>query len=443
MNNLLKQNSFYRFSYENKKYVFFSGSQRILEIGSPLMDAYFTLCTGDETADKISDNEIVEITATLNSLCTPPKHSATEPRQDMLTLNVTHGCNMACKYCFASTTQDRKEVMSLSVARKAIENMLKANPASGQYTIYFFGGEPLLHKSFLHEVVAMAKEEIVGKRGKKVIFLVNTNGTLIDESLLRLFKEEKFTVTVSMDGPEDINDENRIFTNGRGSYRRIIRNIEKLKEHHIRFNIRATIHPNTRKLFKIIRFFETLKVPYSYAFTMDSGTERKYTFDFGEIDLDRFDQQLAECTTYLVAKRMNGEPIYNLDFCNGLKTLKDKTVRLQGCSAGRSNLIVDEQGCYYACQNMLPLRETSLGDVNSGIQENRLNEFRSQDVAQLDNCRQCWARYLCGGSCLNERYLHGSQSVYISMKCRLIRTIWKHRIHSYIALESFINNMSN
>ena len=170
MNNLLKQNSFYRFSYENKKYVFFSGSQRILEIGNPLMDAYFTLCTGDETADKISDNEIAQITATLNSLCTPPKHPATEPRQDMLTLNVTHGCNMACKYCFASTTQDRKEVMSLSVARKAIENMLKTNPASGQYTIYFFGGEPLLHKSFLHEVVAMAKEEIVGKRGKKVIF---------------------------------------------------------------------------------------------------------------------------------------------------------------------------------------------------------------------------------------------------------------------------------
>ena len=126
-----------------------------------------------------------------------------------------------------------------------------------------------------------------------------------------------------MDGPEDINDENRIFTNGRGSYRRIIRNIEKLKEHHIRFNIRATIHPNTRKLFKIIRFFETLKVPYSYAFTMDSGTERKYTFDFGEIDLDRLDQQLAECTAYLVAKRMKGEPIYNLDFCNGLKTLKE------------------------------------------------------------------------------------------------------------------------
>lgn len=443
MSNLLKQNSFYRFSFGNKKYVFFSGSQRILEISSPLMDAYFTLCTGNETSDTIPGNEIAQITASLNVLCTPPERPSTEPRQDMLTLNVTHGCNMACKYCFASTTQDRKEVMPMSVAKKAIENMLEANPASNQYTIYFFGGEPLLHKSFLHEVVAMAKEEIVGKRGKKVVFLVNTNGTLIDENLLRLFKEEQFTVTVSIDGPEGINNENRIFANGRGSYKRIIRNIKKLKEHHIRFNIRATIHPCTQDLFKIIRFFEALKVPYSYAFTMDSGTGKECTSGFGEAELVRLDKQLTECTAYLTTKRMKGEPIYNLDFCNGLKALRDKVIRLQGCSAGRTNLIVDEQGHYYACQNMLPLQETSVGDVNNGIRKSRLQEFRSKDVAQLDNCRQCWARYLCGGACLNERYLHGDQSAYISMKCKLIRMIWEHRMRSYIALESFINNMSN
>lgn len=60
MSNLLKQNSFYRFSFGNKKYVFFSGSQRILEISSPLMDAYFTLCTGNETSDTIPGNEIAQ-----------------------------------------------------------------------------------------------------------------------------------------------------------------------------------------------------------------------------------------------------------------------------------------------------------------------------------------------------------------------------------------------
>lgn len=53
MSNLLELHSFYRFSFGNKKYVFFSGSQRILEISSPLMDAYFTLCTGNETSDTI------------------------------------------------------------------------------------------------------------------------------------------------------------------------------------------------------------------------------------------------------------------------------------------------------------------------------------------------------------------------------------------------------
>lgn len=36
--------------------------------------------------------------------------------------------------------------MPLSVARNAIANMLEGNPDSERYTIYFFGGEPLLHK---------------------------------------------------------------------------------------------------------------------------------------------------------------------------------------------------------------------------------------------------------------------------------------------------------
>ena len=88
-------------------------------------------------------------------------------KQDMLTLNITHGCNMSCKYCFASTLQDRKSVMSLSVARNAIANMLEGNPDSERYTIYFFGGEPLLHKQFVRDVVEIAKEEIIFRRNKK------------------------------------------------------------------------------------------------------------------------------------------------------------------------------------------------------------------------------------------------------------------------------------
>lgn len=135
MNNLLQQGDFHIFSFDKKKYVFLSGSQQILEISNPTMDAYFKRCAGRDDGNTLGDTTIDKVTETLKSLCTVPSACCEKQKQDMLTLNITHGCNMSCKYCFASTLQDRKSVMSLSVARNAIANMLEGNPDSERYTI--------------------------------------------------------------------------------------------------------------------------------------------------------------------------------------------------------------------------------------------------------------------------------------------------------------------
>lgn len=255
MNNLLQQGDFHIFSFDKKKYVFLSGSQQILEISNPTMDAYFKRCAGRDDGNALGDTTIDKVTETLKSLCTVPSACCEKQKQDMLTLNITHGCNMSCKYCFASTLQDRKSVMSLSVARNAIANMLEGNPDSERYTIYFFGGEPLLHKQFVRDVVEIAKEEIIFRRNKNVCFLLNTNGTLIDDDMMNFFVQEKFTVTVSIDGPQKVNDANRVFFNGRGSFRRITENIERLKKGGVDFNLRATISPKNTRLLETFLFF--------------------------------------------------------------------------------------------------------------------------------------------------------------------------------------------
>lgn len=149
--------------------------------------------------------------------------------------------------------------MPLSVARNAIANMLEGNPDSERYTIYFFGGEPLLHKQFVRDVVEIAKEEIIFRRNKNVCFLLNTNGTLIDDDMMNFFVQEKFTVTVSIDGPQKVNDANRVFLNGRGSFRRIAENIERLKKGGVDFNLRATISPKSTRLLETFLFSRAWK----------------------------------------------------------------------------------------------------------------------------------------------------------------------------------------
>lgn len=92
---------------------------------------------------------------------------------------------------------------------------------------------------------------------------------------------------------------------------------------------------------------------------------------------------------------------------------------------------------------MLSYQDMSVGNVSEGIDNSRLQLFRSKEVSQLASCRQCWAKYLCGGSCEAERHLLGQESKDWKQKCKMIRLEWKHLIHSYIKLNDFINNMSN
>ena len=69
---------------------------------------------------------------------------------------------------------------------------------------------------------------------------------------------------------------------------------------------------------------------------------------------------------------MNKETIYCNDFHRNINRLRTKSVRYQGCAAGRSSLIVDEAGEYYPCQNMLSHQDMSVGNVSEGIDNSRL-----------------------------------------------------------------------
>ena len=50
-----------------------------------------------------------------------------------------------------------------------------------------------------------------------------SNGTLIDEKMANLIHMYDIKVTISIDGPEEIHDLNRVDAAGKGSFSRVIR----------------------------------------------------------------------------------------------------------------------------------------------------------------------------------------------------------------------------
>lgn len=415
----------------DKKYVFLTGSQDVLEIQNPLLEEYFD-STCSLNVNATYEEKFDELTSALIAK-RDRVHIREEPeaipQQVMLTFNTTHACNMACRYCFAFSKSKQFKPMSTHIAEKAIKNLLMDFPETKRYLFYFFGGEPLLCKDFIRETARIVESIFKDYPGKEFTFLLNTNGLLLnDKDLLAFFKQKDFAITVSIDGPQEVNDQNRLLKSGQGSFKHILANIEVLKQAGIKLNLRATISPRNQNLLNTFRFFENLAIPYAYAFTISASEKDEKETKMNQRTWVRTQQEYQQVFDFLTDKLLRKEEVFNMDFKQKLSILNQKTIRMHGCEAGRASFLVDELGRYFACQNMLPY-QACIGELENGIVSSIRDRYKSQFVSELKDCQKCWVRYLCGGGCQTERIFNASSQ---SMYCDISRFEWEQILQAHI-----------
>jgi uncharacterized protein len=104
-------------------------------------------------------------------------------------------CNIACQYCYQNPQRDAGNFT------KAYDlDAMKAAILRNGGSFILFGGEPLLMpEADLEDLWAWGLEHF-GHNG------VQTNGVLINETHIRLFKQYKVHVGISIDGPGELND---------------------------------------------------------------------------------------------------------------------------------------------------------------------------------------------------------------------------------------------
>ena len=89
-------------------------------------------------------------------------HSSMDDRDYIkaVCLNIIHGCNLRCKYCFADEGEynGHKGVMSLETAKQAIDYVVKRSGPRRNIEIDLFGGEPTMIMGTIKEIIAYARE---------------------------------------------------------------------------------------------------------------------------------------------------------------------------------------------------------------------------------------------------------------------------------------------
>jgi len=341
-----------------------------------------------------------------------------------LCLHVAHTCNLNCAYCFASQGKYHGEraIMSLDVAKRALDFLIENSGTRRNLEVDFFGGEPLMNFDMLKELVAYARS-IEKEHNKNFRFTLTTNGMLIDDDVIEFANKEMSNVVLSLDGRKEVHDRYRVDYAGNGSWEKIVPKFQKLVEArgHKDYYMRGTFtHANPD-------FLEDIKQMLDLGFTELSmepvvcaeGDPSELTPEDLKIVMEQY-EKLAEL---MIERDKEGKPFtfyhYMIDLQGGPCIYK----RISGCGSGTEYMAVTPWGDLYPCHQFVGDEKFCLGNIWDGVKNTEIQkEFASCNVYAREECRDCWARLYCSGGCAANAY-HATGSVKGVYKngCELFR----------------------
>lgn len=320
-----------------------------------------------------------------------------------ISLNIAQLCNLSCIYCYGGDGEyGYKGLMKKDTALRAIDWLIENSYDEKDISIVFFGGEPLLNFKLIKDVVEYAnyKSKLANKN---VHFSITTNGTKFNDTVNKFLNEHKFSVVISIDGTKEMQDANRPFKSGKGSYYYIKSKIEKFikSRNGKKVTARATITKYNTNI-KEIRY-ELLRLGFMNISTNIVCAIKNEEYQVGKNKINDIFDDLNEQAEDVFRKIKERKHIDNLQFLIVLKHLVNKRKKYYFCGAGRSLMAVSISGDIYPCHRFVGLDSFKMGNIQNYNSESR-EVYLNNSVLIYTKCMRCWARYFCGGGCLYENF---------------------------------------
>ena len=159
-----------------------------LEQGQSWEDAIRTTAAvyGEEDARDVAEGvgELIEEGMLFSDIDFSEFTPHTEPIVKAMCLHMAHDCNLRCGYCFADSGAygGGRSLMSLEVAKKAIDFLMEASRHRTHVEVDLFGGEPLLNLDVCKAVVEYGHQRAAAL-GKVLKVTLTTNGVLLDDAV--------------------------------------------------------------------------------------------------------------------------------------------------------------------------------------------------------------------------------------------------------------------
>jgi uncharacterized protein len=157
-----------------------------------------------------------------------------------LILLPTEACNFRCIYCYEDFRFSRMEPWVVRGIKALVSRR-----AEGLYDLWisWFGGEPLLAKGVIDDVMTHAMDQASKNSDLMLRSDMTTNAYLLSkETFLRLYALKVRRFQITLDGPEHLHDQKRVLAGGRGTFQRIWENLLGIRDTRGDFSIMLRIH---------------------------------------------------------------------------------------------------------------------------------------------------------------------------------------------------------
>jgi uncharacterized protein len=319
-------------------------------------------------------------------------------------------CNLDCTYCFYldRDADPYKALPARRMTHDTLERLVDGYLAySYPNSVFAFqGGEPTLAGlKFFEKVTALQQQ--YRRPGQTVGNALQTNGVLLDANWCDLLGSHDWLLGVSLDGPEDINDQYRLTKKGNGTWKKVVQNIELLQKHGVAFNILCVLsQANVQQPKTLYQFFRKLNIEHIQFIPLAEFDAQGQPLPF-TISAAQYGRFLCELFDLWWPDRRSVTIRFFDNIAEAVAGRKPSTCTMhETCD---SYVVVEYNGDIYPCDFFVE-SSWKLGNINVDAwtdiaRRSRRETFASKKTLAHPDCQVCEYQSICHGGC--PKYRHG------------------------------------
>jgi len=334
-----------------------------------------------------------------------------KPRINLMYMVLTDECNFQCKYCFVEQlipNNHKNMYMNTNIAEMAINLFAQLSNGTKSPSIIFYGGEPLLNvETFEYSLIKISKLKEQGELPKDTKISIVTNGSCITSEIIDIITSHNVSVSISLDGPQEIHDSARVTYGNKGTYKFAIDAIHKLKNAGINPGVSCTISKYNYKDLEAINSWLVNDLEINgLGYNLPHSTP---AFPDNE-EITRIASK--KLTRIYESNRKIG--VYEDRMMRKIRSFVQKTIHPYDCAGCGQQLVISPDGDVGVCHAYLGIKKYFIGQINSLIEfhpeeNSTFLEWSNRSPLNMADCIGCPALGICGGGCpANADFNNGS-----------------------------------